>query len=179
MNEETLGCLHPSTALKLFNSFPLSSILHFGLEVVFPSNSEIKMLEHCQLTILHSILGLPSRAPPCVALHYHLGTLPMRLIIKSHLHSAISKAILLLRVDASLHGCFLHINSIFQELDLPSVVELLNSIPSKQAWKTHIKSTTLLFTVSDNLVSAALQGRIEGGSRPPILSTQKKIQNCF
>ena len=117
------GCLHPSTALELFNSFPLS-ILHFGLEVVFPSNSEIKMLERCQLAILCSILVLPSRAP-CVAIHYLMGTLPVRL--QSHLSflhkllslpdSATSKAIFLLRADASPHVCFSgRINSILQEL---------------------------------------------------------------
>ena len=78
------GCFHPTTALKVFNAVPLA-ILRYGLEVVFPTNSEVLMLERCQLALLKSIMGLPTRCPN-IAVHYLLGTIPMRLqIIRAHL----------------------------------------------------------------------------------------------
>ena len=69
------GGLHPCTSLKLFRSWPLS-LLQFGLDVLYPSNSEILMIERAQLSMLRMILGLPVRA-----IHYLLGTLPAHLLI--------------------------------------------------------------------------------------------------
>ena len=51
------GCLHPLTSLKLYFTYSCS-ILHFDLDVLSPTKSELLMLERCQLSILKSILGL-------------------------------------------------------------------------------------------------------------------------
>ena len=67
------GCLHPSTSLKLFKSFPLS-ILQFGLGVLSLPKTHMLMLERCQVGILRYILSLPSRTST-IAVHYLLGTL--------------------------------------------------------------------------------------------------------
>ena len=159
------GCLHPITALKLFKAVPLS-ILRFGLEVIFPTKSEILMLERCQLAILKSIVGLPTRSSNA-AVHFLLGTLPMRLlIIKAHLSllfriltlpdSATAKAILLARYETSSSNCYSRrIGMILQELDLPFVKDLLSSFPTKLAWKAHVRAT-LLILVDEQLKQAAL-----------------------
>ena len=101
------GCLHPLTSRKLFFGFALS-ILIFGLEVIFPSRSELRMLERCQLSILKSILGLPSRTSS-LGIHLLMGTYPIALVAaRSHLlflrciiimpDSSTAKAILLHRL---------------------------------------------------------------------------------
>ena len=77
------GLLHP-VSLRLFKAYSLC-ILRFGLDVIFPTKSELVMLERCQLAILRSLLGLPTRSN-AAAIHVLLGTLPMSFVaIKAHL----------------------------------------------------------------------------------------------
>lgn len=148
------GCVHPLTALKLVKALPLS-LLQFGLEVIHPTNSELTMMERGQRTMLRAILGLPVRAP-ALGIHSLLGTLPVQLLVQkrhlSFLHavlslpdSAISKRLLLARCHLTPSRGFPHqVVNILSDLDLPSVVELNNSLPSKAAWKAHIKSILYL-----------------------------------
>ncbi len=56
------GCLHPLTSLRLFKSIP-SAILQYGLDLIYPTQTELLMLERGQLTMLRIVLGLPVRAP--------------------------------------------------------------------------------------------------------------------
>ncbi len=65
--------------------------LSYGLEVLSPTKTELLMLERCQLAILKSILGLPSRVSS-LAVDIILGTLPMWFI------AAQSKLSLLVRI---------------------------------------------------------------------------------
>ena len=108
-------------------------ILIFGLEVQFPTDSEILMLERCQLSILRIILGLPNRVPS-VSLHYLLGMLPIKLLLfRSHLSflyrllslsdTATSKCLFLSRYQTAKYGFSHQINSILGDLDLPDVVD--------------------------------------------------------
>ena len=147
------GCLHPSTSLKLYKAMVLP-ILIFGLEVVFPSASEILMLERCQLSIFRIILGLPVRAPS-YAIHYLLGTLPIKLLLlKAHLSflfrllslpdNNIFKRLFLSRFHNSQYGFSNHIVSILNELDFPDVDELTTIFPSKLAWSAFVKCTLYL-----------------------------------
>ena len=159
------GCLHPCTSLKLYKSIPLS-LLQFGFDVVYPTQSELHLLERGQLTMLRSILGLPTRAP-AYGLHYLLGTLPMQLLVyKKHLsllHAILSlpdqatvKEVFLYRYhhsSAADRGFVSHILSILHELDLPSLPELLSSLPSKLAWKSHVKA--MLYVRFQDLVLEA------------------------
>ena len=78
------GCLHPLTSLKLYFAYSCN-ILRFDLDVLSPTKSELLTLERCQLSILKSILGLPSRANS-LSIHHLLGTIPLSLLVtKAHL----------------------------------------------------------------------------------------------
>ena len=127
-------------------------ILIFGLEVLFPTDSEITMLEQCQLSILRIILGLPNRVPS-VSLHYLLGMLPIKLLLfRSHLSfctdrllslsdTATSKCLFLSRYQTARYGFSHRINSILGDLDLPDVVDLMSIAPSKLAWSAFVKTS--------------------------------------
>ncbi len=78
------GCLHPLTSLKLFYAYSFC-ILCFSYDLLSPTKSELLMLERCQLSILQSILGLPS-STNSLAIHHLLGTIPMALsLTEAHL----------------------------------------------------------------------------------------------
>ena len=126
-------------------------ILIFGLEVVFPSASEILMLEHCQLAFfIRIILGFPVYAPS-YAIHFLLSTLPIKLLLfKAHL-SFLSfpdgntfKCLFLSRFNNSQYGFSNHIVSILNELDFPDIDDLATIFPSNQAWSAFVKSTLYL-----------------------------------
>ena len=108
------------------------------------------MMERGQLSMLRIILGLPTWAPS-LAIH-HLGTLPIELIMikrsLSLLHSILSlpdsatpsKRLLIARCNSSPRKGFpCRIIKYLTDFSLPSILELSNSLPSKAAWKAHIK----------------------------------------
>ena len=78
----TVGAWHSglnlSTSLQ-FYKFLCLPILTFGLEVWSPTSTELLMMEQSQLKILHTILGLPIRAP-LAGIHLLLGTIPIKYI---------------------------------------------------------------------------------------------------
>ena len=152
------------TSLKLFKCIPLS-ILSFGFEVLFPSMSEIRMLDRCQLAILRIILGLPVRAPS-IAIHHLTGTLPFKSrIYGAHMsflyrvlslpEDSVSRAVFIWRYDSHPASGFCHhVFNILEELDLPHPADLLQlGLPSKQVWKAHVKSL-LYLQAHDHLISS-------------------------
>ncbi len=161
------GCLHPSTALRLFKAIPLS-LLQCGLDVQCLSKTEINniMLERGQLSILRVISGLPIRAPS-VAIHSLLGTLPVDLLVYkaqlSLLHmilslpdKATSKCILLSRLSNPLvKGFCKNIQETLAVLELPSVDDLIRDLPSKICWKAYVKSILHLL-LNDRLLEFAV-----------------------
>ena len=68
---------HPLTYLRLFRAYSLC-ILKFGCDVLFPTRSELLMLDRSQLAILKSIVGLPSRTSS-IAIHTLLVPFQCRL----------------------------------------------------------------------------------------------------
>ena len=133
------GSLHPLTSLRLFKAYSLC-ILKFGYDVLFPTRSELLMLDRSQLAILKSILGLPYRTSS-IAIHTLLGTLPMSAeIIRSRLSFllrilllsdlATSKAILLYRFSHPLNRSFVTCcSTLLEDLSLPSIEQLLSLAP--------------------------------------------------
>ena len=109
------------------------------------------MLERAQLKILRAILSLPTRAPT-LAIHFLLGTLPFQLIVfKKRLvllhsilslpESAVPRQILLYTLKRSpLSGFVLETSKTLSEMSFPTIEELMLDLPSKTAWKCHIKS---------------------------------------
>ena len=103
---------------------------------------------------------------PAYGLHYLLGTLLIQLLVyKKHLsclHSILSlpddatvKMVFLHRVHQSPNRGFgSHVMSIINELGLPSLPELLSSLPCKMAWKAHVK-TMLYSRLHDLTLEAA------------------------
>ena len=139
------GCLHPCTSLMLYKSIPLAC-----LDILSPTKTEEVMLERAQLAIFKIILGLPARAPS-IAIHYLLGTLPIHLLIYqkhlSFLHNLLSmpdktvpKSVFLIRYASSpSKGFCSRIKEILEDLQLPSVPELVDDLPSRGAWRAYIK----------------------------------------
>ena len=78
----TIGARHsginPVTSLTLFKSLSLP-ILSFGLEIWIPTDTELLLMERCQLKILRTILGLPTRSPSA-GIHLLLGTIPVQVL---------------------------------------------------------------------------------------------------
>lgn len=137
--------------MKVFKAIPLAS-LQYGWDVLYPTKTELAMLERGQLSMLRIILGLPTRAP-VIGIHYLLGTLPMQLLIfKKHLtllhgilslpDSAVPKSVFLYRYQLMLNkGYCFHIHNILSDLSLPSVVDLAHSLPTRAAWKATVKGS--------------------------------------
>ena len=122
------------------------------------------MLERSQLSVFRVILGIPTRAPT-LGIHSMLGTLPVKYqVYKKHLvflHSLLSlpdsatpKVVFMARLEANPSRGFVpNILSILHTLSLPSVSDLLSALPSKLAWKAHVKATLYLEVSSELLTS--------------------------
>ena len=156
------GCLHPCTSLRLYKAIPLS-VLTFGWELLTPSKAEVKMLERA---ILRIILDVPTRAPS-LGIHYLLGTVPVQfLIYKKHfsfLHSLLSLPENAVPRRLFLHrfkfcpskGFYGYTSETLSALNLPSIEELIEHLPTKEAWKALVKGS-LYIEVHDLVHSASL-----------------------
>jgi hypothetical protein len=194
------GCLHPKTSLRLYYTY-VRPILLFGFDLITPTKTELTILERAQLTVLRIILGVPTRTSS-VAIHAMVGSLPIKYLLLSKqlmlLHSILSlttesaqKRLLMARLQSDPDLCvrlnkrsfMTSVQASLEELDLPDIYLLSQQLPSKQAWKCHIK--TLLFcqlasefeaqqACSDSLRHAAhLSHNIIMGKMAPILLSSK------
>ena len=138
------------TSLTLFKSLSLP-ILSFGLEIWIPTDTELLLMERCQLKILRTILGLPTRSPSA-GIHLLLGTIPVQVLsqlrrlsfIQSTAalpDSAIAKRLFLSCANSPSPGSLVH--ELISTLDfycLPNVPALFSEPPSKFAWKALCKT---------------------------------------
>ncbi len=134
----------PTPHFDYLNPF-LQPSFQYGIEVIYPTQTELLILERGQLTMLQIV---PVRAPS-IAIHFllvlfllHLSFGESTFPFLSLPDSAILKQVFLSRYHSpSTKGFSSHIKSIpLSNLDLPSVPELLEAFPTKIARKAHVKS---------------------------------------
>ena len=123
----------------------------FGLEIWIPTDTELLLMERCQLKILRTILGLPTRSPSA-GIHLLLGTIPVQVLsqlrrlsfIRSTAalpDSAIAKRLFLSCANSPSPGSFVHeLISTLDSYCLPNVPALFSEPPSKFAWKALCKT---------------------------------------
>ena len=145
--------LHGGSGLKatlnghIWSTFVIPRFL-YGLEVQILKSSDIESLEKFQRKCLKQIQGLPDNTSntACLAL---LGVLPIEALLHKNLLNMfvnmirnensveyeIAKRQLVMK-DTPRESIFTHIQSILDRYDLPSVFDLLNCPPTKEAWKS-------------------------------------------
>ena len=145
--------LHGGSGLKatlnghIWSTFVIPHFL-YGLEVQILKSSDIESLEKFQRKCLKQIQGLPDNTSntACLAL---LGVLPIEALLHKNLLNMfvnmirnensveyeIAKRQLVMK-DTPRESIFTHIQSILDRYDLPSVFDLLNCPPTKEAWKS-------------------------------------------
>ena len=144
--------LHGGGGLKatlnghIWSTFVIPRFL-YGLEVQLLKNKDIENLEKFQRKCLKQIQGLPDNTSntACLAL---LGILPVEVLLHKNLLNMfvnmirnensieyeIAQRQLVMR-ESPRESIFTHIQSISAQYGLPSVFELLNDPPAKEAWK--------------------------------------------
>ena len=144
--------LHGGSGLKatlnghIWSTFVIPRFL-YGLEVQLLKNKDIENLEKFQRKCLKQIQGLPDNTSntACLAL---LGILPVEALLHKNLLNMfvnmirnensieyeIAQRQLVMR-ESPRESIFTHIQSITDQYGLPSVFELLNDPPAKEAWK--------------------------------------------
>ena len=155
--------LNPCVSLFLLKSFCLP-LLCFGFEIWSPPKSVILLLDRALNKALRTIIGVPTHAP-VFGIHLLLGTIPVDFLLKyrrlsfliSTLHlppTAPSVQILLHRLQSDDPSTLIRsISDDLESLSLPSIDELVSTLPSKAAWKSHVKLSLyfLFFNCNSNI----------------------------
>ena len=150
------GCLHPITALKLYQTFSLPRLL-YGAELWNLSQTELNMFERLHRKILRTIQGLPTRCPVSATLLL-LGVPSVKyMIIERRLlflhsilrlqNSTLCKKTLLGRLDTHTDNPKSWISvtdRLLKDLLLPSCQSLRCNFPSAGAWKSTVKQVIAL-----------------------------------
>ena len=148
--------LHGGSGLKathngrIWSTFVIPRLL-YDLEVQLLKRKDIENLEKFQRKCLKQIQGLPDNTINSACLT-NLGILPVESILhknllnvfvnmirnENYVKSEMAQRQLVMR-DSPRKSIFTHIKSILVHYGLPSIFELLDSLPSKAVWKCTLK----------------------------------------